>query len=103
MLKFVRNACVVVGDPDAIPGSIGGRTGRLFWQNAAHMLVPNDYVAKLLIEQGGAPADRVRVAPHAVEVQPDSWNRGWAEVTDQASATAAIQRRAAHDRRRAEQ
>jgi hypothetical protein len=102
-LRFAKNTCVVVRDPGGIPGSVGGRTGRLLWQHAPQLLVPNDYSAQMLIDLGGAPADRVRVAATPTEVEPDRWNRGWADVTDQASATAAIQRRAAQDRRRAAQ
>jgi hypothetical protein len=100
-LKYAKNATLVVRDPGTIPGSVGGRSGRLLWEHAARILVPNDYSANMLIDLGGAPRDRVTISEQPTEVEPDRWNRDWTDVSDQASVASEIQRRAAQDRRRA--
>ena len=99
VLKRTQNACLVVNEPAQIPGSVGGRTGRMLWQAAPRMLVPNEYTGRMLVEQGGAPAERVQVAEVGADFTPARWNSGWAGVTDQRDAVATIRRRAADDRR----
>jgi hypothetical protein len=61
--------------------------------------VPNEYTGRMLVEQGGAPAERVQVAEVVSEYEPGRWNTGWSGVTDQIDAVAMIRRRAAEDRR----
>jgi hypothetical protein len=98
-LRRTPNACLVVNEPGAIPGSVGGRTGRMLWEAAPRLLVPNEYTGRMLVEQGGAPADRVQVAEVVSEYETGRWNTGWSGVTDQIDAVALIRRRAAEDRR----
>jgi hypothetical protein len=71
----------------------------MLWQAAPRMLVPNEYTGRMLVEQGGAPAERVQVAEVGADFTPARWNSGWAGVTDQRDAIATIRRRAADDRR----
>jgi hypothetical protein len=99
VLRRTPNACLVVNEPAQIPGSVGGRTGRMLWQAAPRLLVPNEHAGRMLVEQGGAPAERVEVATLGAAHVPARWDTGWAGITDQREAAAAIRRRAAADRR----
>jgi len=99
VLRASPRVRLVVADVDAIPGSIGGRTGALLWNSADRIIVTKEYAKQSLVD-AGALAERIEITePHAEP--PGRWREGWQTASDQAHAMDLIHKRAAHDRRAA--
>jgi hypothetical protein len=99
-LRAVRSATMIVTDPDVVPRSVGGRSGRFLWTAAERLVVANERARRRLIDEGGAPDDRVELAaaPAAPRRATDD---GWDDATDAAAVMERVRRRAAEDRRAA--
>jgi hypothetical protein len=100
VLRASKGSRIVAPDLDAIPGSIGGRTGRFLWSSAARVVVASELGKQRLIAAACCPPERIDVVsthggPHA------RWDKGWERVTDQATAEELIVERATRDRRAA--
>jgi hypothetical protein len=97
-LRAMRSTTLVVPDPDVIPGSIGGRTGRFLWSGARKIVVGSDYAGDRLVTDGGCDPARVEVRQRA---QPAvaRWDAGWEGAIDQPSVEELIKQRAADARR----
>lgn len=100
-LRLLRRVTVLADDPDLIPGSIGGRTGRFLWSGATRVVVGNERSRERLLTVAGVAPNRVVVAEVDAPT-PTDWSEGWESAADRAAAEAAIARRAARDRRAAE-
>jgi hypothetical protein len=98
-LRLVRDVTLVVGDTDVVPRSVGGRSGRFLWTAADRLLVANERGRRRLVDEGGAPEDRVELP--AVTAPAARSGDGWTGVTDAADVMERVQRRAADDRRAA--
>jgi hypothetical protein len=99
-LRAVRSVTMVVPDTDVVPRSVGGRSGQFLWTAADHLLVTSERGRRRLVDEGGAPEDRVELPP--VTAAPSRRaDDGWADVTDAADVMERVQRRAAEDRRAA--
>ena len=99
-LRAVRSVTMVVPDTDVIPRSVGGRTGRFLWTAADHLLVTNERGRRRLVDEGGAPEDRIEL-PALTETPSRRPDDGWDDVVDAADVMERVQRRAAEDRRAA--
>jgi hypothetical protein len=99
-LRRMPSSTLVVPDPDVIPGSIGGRTGRFLWSGARRIVVASEYAAQRLVRDGGCNSERVEVRRRPQPVV-SRWDTGWDAATDQPSAEELIRRRAADARRAA--
>ena len=100
-LRVLRRVTVLADDPDLVPGSVGGRTGRFLWTGATRIVVATTRSRDRLVGAAGVDADRIVVSglegPAAA-----TWSEGWDGAGDRSAAEAAISRRAARDRRDAE-
>jgi hypothetical protein len=99
-LRAVHSATMIVTDPDVVPRSVGGRSGRFLWTAAERLVVANERARRRLIDDGGAPDDRVELAP-APAAPLRATDDGWDDVTDAAAVMERVRRRAAEDRRAA--
>lgn len=99
-LRALRSVTMVVPDTDVIPRSVGGRSGRFLWTAADHLLVTNDRGLRRLVDEGGAPEDRVELPP-VTAPRHRRGDEGWGDVTDAADVMERVRRRAAEDRRAA--
>ena len=63
VLRLLRRVALVVRDPGLIPGSVGGRTGRMLWKNASRILVATDYSAQMLVDKMEASLRDLLCAP----------------------------------------
>ena len=57
----MRSVTLVVPDTDVVPRSVGGRSGRFLWTAADHLLVTSERGRRRLVDEGGAPEDRVEL------------------------------------------
>jgi hypothetical protein len=99
-LRAVRSATMVVADTDVVPRSVGGRSGRFLWTAADRLVVGDERGRRRLIDEGGAPDERVELAAAAATPTRSTDDR-WDDVTDVAAVMERVQRRAAEDRRAA--
>ncbi len=99
-LRAVRDVTLVVPDTDVVPRSVGGRSGRFLWTAADHLLVASERGRRRLVDEGGAPEERVEL-PEIAERAHRPSDSGWADVTDAAAVMERVQQRAAEDRRAA--
>jgi len=99
-LRAVRSATMVVADPDVVPRSVGGRSGRFLWTAAERVVVGNERARRRLIDEGGAPEERVELAAAPAAPHRATDDR-WDDVTDAAAVMERVRRRAAQDRRAA--
>ena len=99
-LRAVHEVTLVVPDTDVVPRSVGGRTGRFLWTAADHLLVANERGRRRLVDEGGAPEERVEL-PTVAALPSRRSDDGWREVSDAADVMERVQRRAAEDRRAA--
>ena len=99
-LRAVRSVTLVVPDTDVVPRSVGGRTGRFLWTAADHLLVTSERGRRRLVNEGGAPEDRVEL-PAVADTPVRRADDNWSDVTDAADVMERVQRRAAEDRRAA--
>ncbi len=99
-LRGLRDVTLVVPDPDAVPHSIGGRTGRFLWTAADRLIVASEHGRRRLVDEGGVAEARVELppAPAVVERADDD---AWDGLDDAADVMGRIKRRAAADRRAA--
>jgi hypothetical protein len=98
VLRVLRRVTIVADDPDLVPGSVGGRTGRFLWSGASAIVVGAPGGRDRLVAVAGVDERRVTVAGsdrHA----PADWSAGWDTATDRTAAEHEITRRAARDRR----
>ena len=100
-LRLLRRVTILADDPDLIPGSVGGRTGRFLWSGAARVVVGSERSRERLLTVAGVAPDRVTVAEIDAPT-PGDWSEGWEHAADREAAESAIARRAARDRRAAE-
>ncbi|MFM7224880.1 MAG: hypothetical protein ACKO1Y_05520 [Actinomycetota bacterium] len=97
-MRVLRRVTLLADDPDLVPGSVGGRTGRFLWSGAARIVVGNERSRDRLLAAAGVAAGRIVVA--ATEGPAGAgWAEGWDGADDRSAAEAAISRRAARDRR----
>ena len=99
-LRAVRSVTLVVPDTAVVPRSVGGRTGRFLWTAADHLLVTSERGRRRLVNEGGAPEDRVEL-PAVADTPVRRADDNWSDVTDAADVMERVQRRAAEDRRAA--
>jgi len=99
-LRLVRDVTLVVPDPDVVPRSVGGRSGRFLWTAADHLMVASERGRRRLVDEGGASEDRVELPP-VVDAPARAADDGWTDVADAADVMERVQRRAAEDRRAA--
>ena len=99
-LRRMPSPTLVVPDPDVIPGSIGGRTGRFLWRGGERVVVPSEYAAQRLVTDGGCDSERIEVRRQP-QAAVSRWDTGWEAATDQPTAEELIKRRAADARRAA--
>jgi hypothetical protein len=99
-LRAVHTVTMVVPDTDVIPRSVGGRSGRFLWTAADHLLVTNERGRRRLVDEGGAPEERVELPP-VVPAPARRADNDWAGVTDAADVMDRVHRRATEDRRAA--
>jgi hypothetical protein len=99
-LRAVRDVTLVVPDPDVVPRSVGGRSGRFLWTAADHLLVASERGRRRLVDEGGAPEERVDLP--TIAARPErTLDHGWGDVADATDVMERVQRRAAEDRRAA--
>jgi hypothetical protein len=98
-LRAVKDASLVVADPDVVPRSVGGRTGRFLWTAADHVLVSTERGRRRLVDEGGAREERVELPP--IAEMPNRAHDSWSEAVDAPSVMELVHRRAARDRRAA--
>ena len=98
-MRAVKDVTFVVADTDVVPRSVGGRTGRFLWTAADHLLVASERGRRRLVDEGGAPEERVELPELAA--MPSSTQDSWSEVSDAAEVMQLVHRRAAQDRRAA--
>jgi len=99
-LRAVRSATMIVTDPDVVPRSVGGRSGRFLWTAAERLVVGNERARRRLIDEGGAPDDRVELTA-APAAPRRTTHDGWDDVADATAVMERVRRRAAEDRRAA--
>jgi hypothetical protein len=99
-LRFVRDATLVVPDPDVVPRSVGGRSGRFLWTSADHVMVSSERGRRRMVDEGGADDDRVELPP-VIDTPARAAADGWSGIVDAADVMERVQRRAAEDRRAA--
>ena len=99
-LRAVRSVTMVVPDTDVVPRSVGGRSGRFLWTAADHLLVANERGRRRLVDEGGAPEERVEL-PAVTATPSRTAGEGWTDVSDATAVMERVQRRAAEDRRAA--
>jgi hypothetical protein len=99
-LRMVREVTLVVPDPDVVPRSVGGRSGRFLWTAADHLLVSNERGRRRLVDEGGASDGKVEL-PEVLASPVRTSDDGWSGVTDAADVMERVKRRADDDRRAA--
>jgi hypothetical protein len=101
VLRRSSRVHIVLLDADNVPGSVGGRTGRLLWRAASRVIVADDHTKQRLVEQGGADASRIDVRDQRATTVPRQ-DDDWSAAKDAQTASALIRKRAARDRRAAQ-
>lgn len=96
LLRRSPRATLVVEDPDAVPGYIGGRSARFLWASAREVIVGGEG-ARQRFEQAGCAPSQLGVATRETVVA-QQWNAGWGDIGDRDTAMDHIRRRAADDR-----
>jgi len=99
-LRLVRDATLVVPDPNVVHRALGGRTGRFLWSGADRVFVASEYGRRRLIEEGGVPDARIELAGPVPGVERHD-DGDWSGLTDAAAVMAEVHRRASADRRAA--
>jgi hypothetical protein len=99
-LRLVRDVTLVVPDPDVVPRSVGGRSGRFLWTAADHLKVASERGRRRLVDEGGADEARVELPPIG-EATARADVDGWSDIADAADVMERVRRRADEDRRAA--
>jgi len=99
-LRLLRDVTLVVPDPDVVPRSVGGRSGRFLWTAADHLKVASERGRRRLVDEGGADDARVELPP-ITETASRPGDDGWSDIADAADVMERVRRRADDDRRSA--